>query len=456
MEESKSDLFLRTYNGNYLRGFNSEELEALEQRINDSPEFKQGEKTTLIRLMHRPAYSFPRLIYGPKHFYIARKNGMNIYLFGEKHLQTAREIYHNCAASRGGIYDPNFPKFVDVLKDIETKGKTFFDVFVEFHYIKQAERTTTPTNYIGLTSSYTFKSLIEKYGHCLTKTSRDNHCNNFRFHYSDIRNFNGILFGVLKDCQRIEDLLLFFSNKPLFKSVFRDFANYDSNPWVFHSYVLDNPILKKQLEKSYLKNHIKKYTSFIIGNYITPEILFAFKILDELLNGNIAHEVDLVLTMYSKIHTFFLYFESLLMDSYLLARLFKIYDRTKDIDYRGPDRTYNAIIYSGSTHTKNIKYFLHAALGFQIDEIYVPPNEGTSCVQISDVAVRGNIFNYRPVVSPSPFVDLENEFIYVENAFDYSQYLREEKIENPVLDKQGNELLSDLIYSSQPPKRRRF
>lgn len=442
MAESKSDLFLQTYNANYIRTFNRDEVETLKIRINESPEFKEGEKRTLLRLIDSKPYCLPRTIWGPNHFYVARKNGMNIYIFGESHRKTEKQILKSCMSSRGShTPPPDFKKFVDVLKDLETSGKCFFDVFMEFAYIKESGRTNV--NY-DITNSYTFNSVIEQYKHCLTKNTRDNHCNNFRFHYSDVRTALFTLFGFFEfpQFQSVDELLRFYSNKPLQQEVYRQFANSYSNPSVFHSFILDNPLIKKQLEKSYLKNHIKKYISFVISNHITPEIIFAFRIFNEVLNCNIAHEVGLVLNMYSKIDKFIVSYQSLAMDTYLLARLFKVYDRTKDIDYRGPDRTYNAIIYGGYAHAKNIKDFLYFALGFQIDEIDTSVNDET-CIEIVNVDKRANIFNYRPVVDPSPFEDLPEELLYFENSFDYSRYLREGKIEIPLY---KPEYIPDLIY----------
>ena len=94
--ESKSDLFLQTYNGNYIRTLNRDELEELKTRISSSQEFKDGEKITLLRLIDSRPYSLPRTIWGPNHFYVARKNGMNIYLFGEIHIGNERQILNNC------------------------------------------------------------------------------------------------------------------------------------------------------------------------------------------------------------------------------------------------------------------------------------------------------------------------------------------------------------------------
>jgi hypothetical protein len=450
MAESKSDLFLRTYNANYIRTFRRDELDQLRTTINNSTDFKEGEKRTLLRLIDSRPYSLPRTIWGPNHFYVARKNGMNIYLFGESHMKTEREILRNCISSIGSqTPPPDFKKFVDVLKDLETSGKCFFDVFTEFDYIKDRERTEIINYDISL--SYTMNSIIDKYKHCLTKNTRNNHCNNFRFHYSDVRTFLYTLFGFFEfpQFQTVDQVLRFYSDKPFQQNLFREFGNYDSNRWIFHSFILDNPIVKKQLEKSYLKIHIKRYIGFMIQSYITPEIVFAFRIFNEVLNCNVAHEVGLVLRMYSKIYGFMLALLALSMDTYLLSRLFKLYDMTKDIDYRGPDRTYNAIIYSGWMHIINIKNFLQLALGFQIDEIYVPLNENSSCIQISNQDQRSNILNYRPVVDPSPFDDLPEQFIYVENAFDYSRYLREGKIERPLY---KPEYLPDLIYRAPESK----
>ena len=38
---------------------------------------------------------------------------------------------------------------------------------------------------------------------------------------------------------------------------------------------------------------------------------------------------------------------ALIMNIYLLSRLFKIYNQNKFNNYRGPNKTYNAIIYAG-------------------------------------------------------------------------------------------------------------
>ena len=447
--ESKSDLFLQTYNGNYIRTLNRDELEELKTRISSSQEFKDGEKITLLRLIDSRPYSLPRTIWGPNHFYVARKNGMNIYLFGEIHIGNERQILNNCISSIGSVHaPPDFKKFVDVLKDLETNGKCFFDVFTEFSYIKESRRTEI-INY-EILKSYTMNSIIDKYKHCLTRNRRDNHCNNFRFHYCDVRTFLYTLFDFFQypQFQTIQMLLQYFANKPFQQNLFRDFANYDSNPWVFHSFILDNPIVKRQLEKSYLKNHIKKYIAFMISSYIAPatDIIFAFKIFNEVINLNIAHDLSLVFSMYSKIQSFFYYLLALSMDTYLLARLFKVYDRSKDVDYRGPDKTYNAIIYAGSMHIKNIKNFLKLGLEFQIDDVYIPLNEASSCIQIKEDK-RATILNYRPVVSPSPFSDTPEHFLYIENAFDYSRYLREEKIERPIY---SPEYIPDLIYREPP------
>ena len=251
--ESYQDLFIKTYNAIYLRSLSREEISDLRERINESTDLKSGEKSTLLRLMGSKPYVIPPNILGPNHFYVARKNGMNIYLFGEYHRKTERELLSNCTS-------PNFIKFVDMVKELETNGRCFFDVFIESLYIKHSRRTVVPSTY-NCQGSYTINSVLNRYKHCLTRDTRDNHCNNFRFHYVDIRNFLYSLFGFdSPPFQSFQELLGFYHSKPLTRKLYSQLASFHpvTNNSIFHSFILDNPLVKTQIEKSYLKNHINK------------------------------------------------------------------------------------------------------------------------------------------------------------------------------------------------------
>lgn len=413
----EEDLFLTTYNSIYVKNLSISEKSLLIARIRNST-YGDGDKRTLESLLNSRPCIPPKIILGPTMFYIARKNGMNIYLFGEHHYKTEREVMLNCDY-------PNYTRFVDFLTQLEG-GKCFFDVFIESEYLKTKNNVVPDTyNCVG---SYTINSILNRYKHCFDRNTRTAICDKLRFHYSNIRNFNYSLFDRNLEYDRhvTDDLILSFQQRFAMRELFRLFSNSDANPNVFISFVLDNPIVKNQLERSYLKNRIKHYIIFNINNFIKPTIKTALNIFNDKLN-NINRHPLLIQDSYSKITDFMKYLMSQLMDAYLLARLFRVYTRD-----RGPDRTYNAIIYTGQAHTKNILHFLKHSLEFNITKICDMQNDTKSCMNINGtIDDRNKIFQYQPITEPAPFQDLPEIPHFYNNAFDYSQFLREGMIEYP-------------------------
>ena len=410
--QGKEDLFLMTYDAKFLKNEPQVQIEDLKNRIRMG---SHRDKDLLLKLLESRAEYKLTALKGPHVFYHGKMNGMSVYLFGEHHIKTKAEIDGRCIGSQTDKY------FYSLLNELEN-GKTFYDVFFEEPYLKTdlvdlANRTS---------SSYILNMIHDTYKGCLIRTGRrEENCKNFRFHYSDPRNvINHMVSELITEVGIVTD--------PHIPSAFRllqrldavkiliDQFRGDTDRTIFQSFVFENPIVKKELGKSYLKNHIKRFIVNKIQTIIKDSNIATLrKIYDLLLGTHVVSDQELKMT-YIEVTKMMLHLDALIMDTYLLSRMFKVYDNTRYPSYNGPNKSYNVIVYAGSAHIYTYKAFLES-IGFVMNDVHGNPNT-SSCITIANIARSRDIFNREPT-PPSNFIDIPDQGYLYRGRFDYSPYI---------------------------------
>jgi len=331
-----------------------------------------------------------------------------IYIFGESHWR-----YHDCPK----IDDKKTMIAEDYIYQLYQNGDMFADVYIETGAFFKNKGVWIEERVTRLAE------IRKKFTSCLLNANSDENCRKGRVHYIDIRQIfggedhikygnirqyvNQYLFFVNKDKQEyIDDLKIFFTDIQVLKMI-EEVVSY--SPEEFIQYYLkdefySNYLFKKELDRA--NTNIKdKITSFIdenIQKYNIQSIIEDIKSLKKALDDceedgvSITFEGDETKTEYPsyefdslkkedeetesfykylrellrKIHKNLLDLEALVVDGYLLARVFKnfnidVEEETKRRRTDEPYEPHNIVIYAGDLHSNRYRQFLKE-LGFEL------------------------------------------------------------------------------------------
>ena len=329
-----------------------------------------------------------------------------IYIFGEAHWR-----YHDCPKIDGKIT----MVAEDYIKQLYQNGDIFTDVYIETGAFFKNKGELIDERDTRLAE------LRKKFTTCLLNANSDENCRKGRVHYIDIRQIfggedhikygnirqyvNQYLFFVNKNKQEyIDDLKNFFTDIQVLKMI-EEVVFYSPEEFIQY-YLKDefyaNYLFKKELPKSTIKDKITSFIDENIQKYNIQSIIDDIKSLNEALDECKEDGVSIIFNdedetkrypsyefdslkkedeetesfykylrgLLTKIHKNLLDLEALVVDGYLLARVFKnfnidVEDVTKQ---RLTDETYephNIVIYAGDLHSNRYREFLKE-LGFKL------------------------------------------------------------------------------------------
>ena len=328
-----------------------------------------------------------------------------IYIFGEEHWR-----YHDCPKIDGKIT----MVVEDYIKQLYQNGDMFTDLYIE---------TGAFFKNTGQWIEHRVTRLAElrkKFTTCLLNANSDENCRKGRVHYIDIRHIFGgedhIKYGNIRQYvneylffangnkkEYIDGLNNFFADIQVLKLI-EEVVSYSPAEFIQH-YLKDefyaNYLFKKELPKSTIKDKIINFIDKSIQKYNIQSIIDDIKSLKKALEeceedgfciiddedenkrypsyefDSLKEEDEETTRFYkylrellTKIQQDLLYLEALVVDGYLLARVFKkfnidVEDETKQ---RLTDETYkphNIVIYAGDLHSKRYRQFFKE-LGFEL------------------------------------------------------------------------------------------
>ena len=329
-----------------------------------------------------------------------------IYIFGESHWS-----YHDCPKIDG----KKTMLAEDYIYQLYQNGDMFADVYIETGaYFKNK-------GILIYDHDSRLAEIRKKFITCLSNANSDENCRKGRVHYIDIRQIfggeehikygkirqfvNQYLFFKYKDKpEYIDDLKIFFTDIQILKMI-EEVVSYSPEEFIQY-YLKDefdaNYLFKKELPKSNIKDKITSFIDENIQKYDIQSIIDDIKLLKEFLDDyeepdvSITFEGDETMTEYpsydferlkekdeetesfykdlrellKKIHKNLLDLEALVVDGYLLARVFKkfnidVEEETKQRRTDEPYEPHNIVIYAGDLHSNRYRQFLKE-LGFEL------------------------------------------------------------------------------------------
>jgi hypothetical protein len=244
-------------------------------------------------------------IVGPREYSEYIFGDVTIGIFGEYH---ALQDISTCTPSFNAC---TFPAYLVSL--LASKPSEFFDVFIE------TVQSGESSNYVIYEDPmFTLPLTQLMFLNCLTA---EKNCpwKNLRMHNIDPR------MGVYHHSMELNQLLYNSSNVSLPEK----FRNIKST---INYLIITNRLVKKELDKSYLKD--------VIMDFIFKEIW------REIESDTVEYAVNVV---------------AYIMDAYALARMFRQFTPSPD----KPTEVKNIIIYAGLTHTRRYQKFLEVVLGLR-------------------------------------------------------------------------------------------
>ena len=314
-----------------------------------------------------------------------------IYIFGEYHDKET-----NCPS--GGI------KIEDYLLQLIQNSDVFIDFYLEVHGYKDFDYINKPWE------TYRLHEIFKNFENCIPKSTLGlyKECHLSRIHYFDIRQSEGIklnsvsvfdnTFGQIEDDIKIMDIeknkvLLrdFFSNHDVISVIteISDIISIDKYFEFLDRQIDEFEFLTKKVDKSAKKDKIKEFIkkeirlhNFTVFNPYAI-VKYAYRIrtfisrfydpTDFTYNFVMMHPEDhkQLIQDILWLSNFLAYFNALIPDGYLLARIFKNFDinnqNPKKKRYTDePEEPHNIIIYAGDAHSDRIRKFLCEELKFKL------------------------------------------------------------------------------------------
>lgn len=342
----------------------------------------------------------PKYISGPFNIlrYYSEQYNMDIYLFGEKHA-----IDSDCPEESEEDIEStiSIEKFFENL--LETTS-SFLDIYLEVTPFINLEYTGEENIE---KQQFIISSLFRKLKTCIQTKTRESEklCELSRIHYVDIRmlpediqymadDFIWLCSNILRKDYNIAEFCRL--NQYRITSIFSILENsdYESFTKYFINQITENKLLKKELDKSFMTDKIYNYTIFKILEKLFNFNRNNFNIVISVLKSNIAQNIetynqvesyyeDEYDELYQNFVTFIQYISFvpvLLVDAYLLSRLFK---KFKGIKPDTPEIPKNIIVYAGNGHIKNIASFLEL-LNFSKKE-HITSEIYENCVDVENL-----------------------------------------------------------------------
>lgn len=430
------DVFKDTYNALYLKGLSSQKLNQLKSTLNPV------QKRLIDNLQKKRSYDV-KYIEGPigirKYKLVLNgKPKKSIYLFGERHFNTKGQ----CAPHKS-------IEFVEYIKRLSNDSPAFFDIYVETPiltstisktksmnifinavkamYRKRIKFTTAYTRYklniknSTSTTGYMFKELRKEFKECIEPAKRINNsnCELFRFHFVDIRSawdnpkdmnicgekgiynedialhmiYNVFISGLKagKNADEIMDVLRRINKRcPSILNMLKMLISPTGELNLLDIFS-KNKFFKNELDRSYKKEEIKSFLKLMSAKKIEVSSFTR----DEFNQGikdliiSIENKAEMNMEFIKKTKKLFLKLNDLLLDTYCLARIFKIHDTGDSFQ---PTESKNIIIYVGDAHARNIAEFL-GYIGFKPTFSFYNVEE-KSCVNMKEPN------EYMPLRSP--------------------------------------------------------
>lgn len=396
MEESKIELFKKTYSSIYLQDFSEEKIEEIKLECNSV------QQRLIDNLKSEKTY-MSSYIEGPTHLYIYKlPNNKTVYLFGETHRNTDQHCNVDYLTFSQYIEELsiNSPSFFDLYLELgfetSSSGKTKMDsdmvyaeiinillknanlpFFLDHNPILKPIRTQsfeTILNHIKnahieeeydyTVNSDVLQSLINSdIGLCFDKSNRtEEECQLFRIHYVNARismninyiienmNYFGLFEFIFENFHEPQVLSYLFKKldvNNILKSMFFEFENVSES--IFNYMITHSKKVSKHYNKSYFKYQIKQLIIDEINKLLSDELLEYIRNIIFNIEDNIELKINK-----NRLYTLFLNLGVNLMDLYCLSRIFKNYKTNK---FR-PEQSHNIIVYTGSAHTKVYNRFI--------------------------------------------------------------------------------------------------
>jgi len=368
-----------TYNTTYINKLKSNEIKFFKKVASELTNTSTG-NTTLLNLIRNLNSNVPvaKFISGPKSLSKHTKGEKIFYIFGENH--------------KGVLCKENFITITDYLKELLINTPVFIDIYIEL----SKEYNDNYLMYEKLDNSIETSNIpfmINEFTKCYKDLSTDEVCKNSRIHFTDIRN-KSIFFeiGMIQFYQKRlkNNFALDIFNE--IKNVFIPFLNTystsdDTETRVEETYImfLDNPLFFKELSRSIMKEELEIYTKERIREYVNQYLhtdYLSKEKFKEALDSFNSVQNGRLLEFPSFVSFFFDSLNVIIMDIYLLARIFKRFKVPSDT-YQ-PIEPHNIIIYAGDYHCNRYRTFLE-----QNDYIteFLKVNEviRNSCIDISEI-----------------------------------------------------------------------
>ena len=433
--------FLKTYNTEYLRILNGEELNTLKNSHFINPirkkliENMNGRKDYIVENIEGPiSFSFYKI----KHNGIIKK----FYIYGENHIDTTGhcESKNNIDFSEYmKLVSQQTDKFIDFYYET---GKPNFDDFYDsrhqyheyYNYLilsvnnflnlvdlnkhlinnnileqihnsfyNRLKKTGNQNSELNITSKI-IKKLFSEFTICTKPETRNiPKCSLMRSHYIDIRHlmkphyndsmlkyisiYNYILHMNYKN--KIK-LLKYFGADTFFKTIGKFNLQIDQNtyPQIILDFYLEKiPKLSEKLDKSYYKQEIYDFSKKKIFKILLQIIAFGpfttlkdfFKNTYKLIKNNNLNDINKKNYIDSYLRQFFIQLGAILVDMYCLSRIFKNFKSNG----KSPSEPNTIIIYTGNSHSETYRNFLNfICTNINLLSTFKIPNEPTSCINM--------------------------------------------------------------------------
>ena len=404
------DTLIKTYNASVIKKFPLKLRDACFEQAKittDLPEWSEGKRSVLAKLIEnhqnldrRPIANY---IIGPMNIscHWSKHYEKMIYILGEYH-ENSDECYEKPKAMTQHI--------IDYLKQYFLNTHAFIDFYLEM------------PGFVGPGYSFKFNNLVNRinimrsiFQKCVDQQTRNTEqdCYLSRMHYFDIREGKikgginpisifleqaNLVWRMLnrerieewednEEWKRYETITVFVRNNSSILEVFKNaMATEDRYKELWHSQIKHFPLIQKELDrvhppeiKEAIQKFIEKELNKLIQNEGERKVLSESSkyILDlcevyvkskkdmkvHINKLNLQHYKITLRSHLEKIITICITYNALVIDAYLLARLFKKFDiNSKDPKKRRstdePEEAHNIIIYAGNLHSQVYRKFL--------------------------------------------------------------------------------------------------
>lgn len=393
------NLFCKDYNIEHLKNISFDCLEIIKSFLNKNVKYKG-----LQRILQLYINNNINLI---KHVDILTDiislsyhelNNIKIYIFGEHHYpKDICSIYNN---NKMNVFDfiklniENIPKFIDIFTETAYITKEMKNIINIKQIISFAESGK-------IIESSPLVKFENEYKHCLSQQSELNKCLNVRFHNTDIRlpitkrlpfvpYIHNLMFHMDQEISKMN-----FDNYTKYLNAYKkalldprnskeidEYKNAKSLPSLINMYknIYNKFKLEKQLSQinSHIRDILEKYMNDKFNELDFKYINFnnINKFINTLpINTFPTKSQTKELNKYTKYN---ILFESIFMDVYLMARVFRTFDKK---EYQYSESPKNIIIYVGSKHAENYREILHK---LRFKELFKKEAKyGEFCIDIS-------------------------------------------------------------------------